>query len=145
MKEWKTNLDLSQTQSNTTCKNLKTKCGIFQVDSLSSLLFCLAFIPLSFKLNETEYRYYFYELRINYQFYSLISRPCSTSTPHENVKKPIGFPMFQGGIEMEHWHKRIHDKLNTRSFLSHKICIVEIASFCILILLHFGIYRSKDV
>ena len=69
MKEWKTNLDLSQTQSNTTCKNLKTKCGIFQVDSLSSLLFCLAFIPLSFKLNETEYRYYFYELRINYQFY----------------------------------------------------------------------------
>ena len=63
MKEWKTNLHLNHTQGNTTCKNLKIKCGIFQADPLHLLPFCLVLVPLSYELNENEtgYGYHIYE------------------------------------------------------------------------------------
>ena len=68
MKEWKTNLHLKHTQGNTTSKNPKLNCGIFQGGSLSSFPFCLSLVSLSYKLNETRYGYYIYELWINHLF-----------------------------------------------------------------------------
>ena len=55
MKEWKTKLYRNYSQGSTNCKNIRVKCGIFQADSLSPLLFCLALVPLSYELNNTGY------------------------------------------------------------------------------------------
>ena len=66
MKEWKTNLYLNHSQGSNICKNIKIKCGIFQGDSLSPLLFCLALVPLSYELNNTGYGYNIYGEKIIY-------------------------------------------------------------------------------
>ena len=55
MKKWKTNLYLNHSQGSTIRENIKIKCGIFQGDSLSPILFCLALVPLSYELSNTEY------------------------------------------------------------------------------------------
>ena len=44
---------------------INIKCGIFQGDSLSSLLFCLLLMPLTNELNNTKYGYGIYEKTIN--------------------------------------------------------------------------------
>ena len=69
MKEWKTNLYLNHAQSSTVCENINIKCGIFQGDSFSLLLFCLALVPLSYELNNTDYGYNIYEEKISPLFY----------------------------------------------------------------------------
>ena len=69
MKEWKTNLYLNHAQSSTVCKNINIKCGIFQGDSFFPLLFCLALVPLSYELNNTDYGYNIYEEKISPLFY----------------------------------------------------------------------------
>ena len=69
MKEWKTNLYLNHAQGSTVCENINIKCGIFQGDSLPPLLFCLALVPLSYELNNTDYGYNIYEEKINHLFY----------------------------------------------------------------------------
>ena len=48
---------------------LKIKCGIFQGDSLSPLLFCMGLIPLSKLFNETRYGSKIKEKNINHLFY----------------------------------------------------------------------------
>ena len=63
MKEWKTDLYLNHFE------NIKIKYGIFQGDSLSSLLFCLALSSLSYELNNTGYGYNIYGEKINHLFY----------------------------------------------------------------------------
>ena len=70
MKKWKTNLYLNQTQGSTVCENINIKCGIFQGDSLSPLLFCLALVPLSYELNNIGYGYNIYEEKISHLFYT---------------------------------------------------------------------------
>ena len=47
---------------------IKIKHGIFQEDSLSPLLFCLALIPLSNKLSNTGYEYKTFDRTINHLF-----------------------------------------------------------------------------
>ena len=69
MKKWKTNLYLNHAQGSTVCKNINIKCGIFQSDSLSPLLSCMALVPLSYELNNTGYGYNIYEEKINHLFY----------------------------------------------------------------------------
>ena len=69
MKEWKTNLYLNHAQGSTVCENINIKCGIFQGDSSSPLLFCLALVPLSYELNNTDCVYNIYEEKINHLFY----------------------------------------------------------------------------
>ena len=69
IKEWKTNLDLNHSQGSTSCKNIKSKCGTFQGDSLSPLFFCLVLVPLSYKLNNLGYGYIIYRQKINHPFY----------------------------------------------------------------------------
>ena len=69
MKEWKTNLYLNHAQGSTVCGNISIKYEIFQGDSLSPLLFCLALGMLSYELNNTDYGYNIYEEKINHLFY----------------------------------------------------------------------------
>lgn len=69
MTQWETNLFLSHTNGILSTKGMKIKCGIFQGDSLSPLLFCMALIPLSKLLNETGYGFKINESKINHLFY----------------------------------------------------------------------------
>ena len=52
---WETNLYLSYSNGTLTSNGMQIKCGIFQGDSFSPLLFCLALVPLSHLLNNTGY------------------------------------------------------------------------------------------
>ena len=49
--------------------DINIKRGIFQGDSLSSLLFCVLLISLSLELNSSDYRYKIGTERITYLFY----------------------------------------------------------------------------
>ena len=69
MEKWKTHLYLNHVQGSAVCENINIKCGIFQGDSMSPLLFCLALVPLSCELNNTGYGYNIYEEKINHLFY----------------------------------------------------------------------------
>ena len=57
MSKWQTRLLLSHNNGTLKSDSIKIKRGIFQGDSLSPLLFCLALIPLSNELNNTGYGY----------------------------------------------------------------------------------------
>ena len=69
MKLWKTDLFLSHSKGTLLIKDMNIKCGIFQGDSLSPLLFCIALIPLSSLLNATGYGYKIKEQKISHLFY----------------------------------------------------------------------------
>ena len=66
MNNWKTALFLSHKSGNLKSNPADIKCNIFQGDSLSSLLFCLALIPLTTELNRTGYGYKISEKSINH-------------------------------------------------------------------------------
>ena len=68
-KNWKTNLDLNYSEGSIICENIDINSGIFQGDSLSPLLICLALTPLSYELNDTGYGYKIREGRINHLFF----------------------------------------------------------------------------
>ena len=57
MKCWKTTLHLNHAEGSMTSRPINIKSGIFQGDSLSPLLFCLALAPLSSLLKATTYGY----------------------------------------------------------------------------------------
>ena len=57
MKNWKTQLSLTHESGTLMSDNINTKRGIFQGDSLSSLLFCISLIQLSLELNFSVYGY----------------------------------------------------------------------------------------
>ena len=69
MTKWKTNLHLNYSERSIICENLDINSVVFQRDSLSPLLFCLALTPLSYELNDTGYGYKIREKNINYLFY----------------------------------------------------------------------------
>ena len=69
MKEWKTNLCLNHSQGSTIWENIKIKCGIFQGDSWSPLISCLALEPLIYERNNTRYGYSIYGEKINHLFH----------------------------------------------------------------------------
>ena len=50
-------------------QNINLECGIFQVVSLSPILFCLSLIPLTTEINKTKCGYEIYEKTINHLFY----------------------------------------------------------------------------
>ena len=52
-----------------TSRPIKTKSGIYQGDSLSPLVFCLALAPLSFLLNKSGYGYNTSHGKISHLFY----------------------------------------------------------------------------
>ena len=51
---------LNPTKRSAVCDNVNISCGIFQGDSLSSLLFCLPVIPFADELNNTKNGYEIY-------------------------------------------------------------------------------------
>ena len=57
MANWKTNLHLNYSEGSIICESLYINSGIFQDDSLSPLLCCLALTPLSYELNDIGYEY----------------------------------------------------------------------------------------
>ena len=69
MAGWKTQLFLSHKDGIIRSRHLDIKRGIFQGDSLSPLLFCLALVPLSNELNETEFGYKIFDRTISHLFY----------------------------------------------------------------------------
>ena len=69
MKNWKTNLNLHHANGSVTSRPVNIKSGIFQGDSLSPLLFCLALAPLSTLLNRSNYGYDSQNGNVNNLFY----------------------------------------------------------------------------
>ena len=69
MTKRQTRLLLSHNNGTLKSDLIKIKGGIFQGDSLSSLLFCLALIPLSNELNNMGYGYKIFDQTINHLFY----------------------------------------------------------------------------
>ena len=66
---WETNLTLSHVNGILISNGMRIRCSIFQGDSLSPLLFCMALIPLSQLLNSTGYGYKIMEKKINNLFF----------------------------------------------------------------------------
>ena len=69
MRNWKATLFLSRKSGNLKSNPLDIKCGIFQGDSLSPLLFYLVLTPLTSELNRTVYGYKIGEKSIDNLFY----------------------------------------------------------------------------
>ena len=57
-KMWKTNLNLNHEKGTLDAGEINVKCGIFQGDCLSLLLFCITLFPLSWLLNRSNLGYY---------------------------------------------------------------------------------------
>ena len=57
MKSWNTTMYLNHVQGLLTTGKISIKQGIFQGDSLSPLLFCLALVPLTSEINASGYGY----------------------------------------------------------------------------------------
>lgn len=57
MKTWKTRMILNSSEGFKESRAINIRTGIFQGDSLSPLLFCMALIPLTNELNETKTGY----------------------------------------------------------------------------------------
>jgi hypothetical protein len=71
MEKWGTKLQLKTNQELIQSGLIKINRGIFQGDSLSPLLFCIAVIPLTLELNRSKcgYQVYGTESKINYLLY----------------------------------------------------------------------------
>ena len=69
MAKWNTTLHLNHVDGVVRCENIKINSGIFQGDSLSPLLFCIALIPLSAELNNTTYGYRLLGGTVNHLIY----------------------------------------------------------------------------
>ena len=57
MKSWNTTMYMNHAQGLITKEKTSIKQGIFQGDSLSPLLFCLALVPLTTEINASGYGY----------------------------------------------------------------------------------------
>ncbi|XP_078348127.1 uncharacterized protein LOC144633190 isoform X1 [Oculina patagonica] len=69
MKCWKTTLHLNHAEGSITSRSINIKSGIFQGDSLSPLLFCLALAPLSSLIKASTYGYEVQGKTISHLFY----------------------------------------------------------------------------
>ena len=68
MKSWKTTLHLNHNNGTIKSRRININSGIFQRDSLSQILFCLALAPLSTLLNSTKHGYEI-KKKTNHLFY----------------------------------------------------------------------------
>ena len=69
MSQWKTNLILSHDNGKIRSDEIHINNGIFQGDSYSPLLFCIALMPLSNQLNKTTCGYDIYNEKISHLFF----------------------------------------------------------------------------
>ena len=69
MKKWMTTLYLNHGKGTLTSRKININNGIFQGDSLSPLLFCIALAPLSTLINKPGYGFKLNSMVISYLFY----------------------------------------------------------------------------
>ena len=69
MSNWKTDLYLKHSDGTIVVDGIDIKCGIFQGDSFSPLLFCIALFPLSNLLNSNNCGYKIYDETISHLFF----------------------------------------------------------------------------
>ena len=69
MTKWKTTVTLNYNKGTISSREIKINSGIFQGDSLSPPLFCIALAPLSSLLNESNYGYKISNANITHLFY----------------------------------------------------------------------------
>ena len=69
MSKWQTIMSLQTEKSTITTSPIKIRSGIFQGDSFSPLIFCLALAPLSLMLNDSKLGYEIKNQKINHLFY----------------------------------------------------------------------------
>ena len=69
MRMWKTALVLNTVENTLNAGDININSSIFQIDSLSPILFCVTLIPLSKLLNNTGYSNKIYDNTINHLFY----------------------------------------------------------------------------
>ena len=69
MNKWKTTLTLNHDKGSISSREIKISSGIFQGDSVSPLLFCIALAPLSSLLKESNYGYKISNTIIIHLFY----------------------------------------------------------------------------
>jgi len=72
MGKWKATLTLKHTDGALQPRQININSGIFQGDSLSPLLFCIALTPLSSLLNNSTYGYTTGSSTIDHLFYMAI-------------------------------------------------------------------------
>jgi len=77
MGQWKTTLTLKHTDGALQSRQININSGIFQDDSLSPLLFCIALTPLSSLLNNSIYGYTTGSSTINHLFYMDNLKTCA--------------------------------------------------------------------
>ena len=69
MTKWKTTLTLTHDKETISSREIKINSGMFQGDSLSPLLFCIALAPLSSLLNESNCGYKISNANMTHLFY----------------------------------------------------------------------------
>ena len=69
MKTWKSTMVLNQSGGSLASRPINIKSGVFQADSLSPLLFCMALAPLSPLLKESGCGYEIQSKKINHLFF----------------------------------------------------------------------------
>ena len=69
MKKWMTTLYLNHDKGTLTSRKININNGIFQGDSLSPLLFCIALAPLSVLINKSGYGFKIHSMVISHLFY----------------------------------------------------------------------------
>ena len=100
MKNWKTTLHLNHANGSLTSRLLRINRGIFQGDSLSPLLFCLALAPLSSLLNESSYGYEIYGQKVTHLFYMDDLKTYARDDEHQTGLLKI-VKTFSDDIQME--------------------------------------------
>ena len=121
MKRWNTTLVLNYTEGQLKSRTLSINSSIFQGDSLSPLLFCMALAPLSSRLKHTRYGYTTQSsMKINHIFYTDDFKMYA-----KNNKEQIGLlhtvKTFSDDIKMEFGF----DKCAKASFVRGKLTAKE--------------------
>ena len=105
MKNWKTQLSLTHKSSTLMSDNINIKRGIFRGDSLSALLFCISFIPISLELNSSVYECKIRTGRITHMFYMDDLKQCAKDDS-ELEGFLITVKRFRDDIGMEFWSNK---------------------------------------
>ena len=144
MKNWKTTLHLRHANGSLTSRLLSINRGIFQGDSLSPLLFCLALAPLSSLLNESSYGYEIYGQKVTHLFYMDDLKTYARDDEHQTGLLKI-VKTFSDDIQMEFGLDKCAKATFKRGRLTETTNIELDADTCIRDLEQEGIYKYLGV
>ena len=101
MDQWKTTLISNHSEGTLYSRQISINSGIFQGDSLSPLLFCMALAPLSSLLNNTSYGYTTSTSTINRLFYDMDDLKTIGKNDQEQTSLLTIVKGFSDDIQME--------------------------------------------